>query len=473
MKKFLTTPIFYVNDKPHIGHAYCVFATDTLARYWRKKLGRENVWFLTGTDENSQKTVDAAAKEGLPVPEYLEKLAKNWKTTWHEIGIDFDDFIRTTEDRHADKVHELINKINDSGDIYEHKYVGKYCSGCETFLKDADLDENGHCPDHKKAPELLEEDNYFFRLSKYEKPLLEFYEKNPNWLQPDKRKNEVLNFIKGGLEDISISRESAEIGIDFPFDKKHKIYVWTEALMNYLTGCPDEDFWKGCTHIIGKDITKFHCIIWPAMLMSAGVELPQNVFAHGYFTVDGTKMSKTLGNVVSPVDLAKDFGNDAVRIGLLSSFEFGNDGDFSVSNFEDFYRSRLAGGVGNLFNRVVVLVNKFLDGNKPAGSNETQTEVLEKFDKHLESFEIRTAIETFFGVVDSANELLNKTEVWKLAKEDSEKAKPIFAELLNHLEILVEMAEVLFPEKQGAMKAMLGDADKVGDGEILFDSNRK
>ena len=472
MKKYFTTPIYYVNDVPHIGHAYCTLATDTLARYWRKKLGKENVFFLTGTDENSQKTVDAAKKAGKPIPEYLEEMAKIWRTTFETIGIEFDDFIRTTEERHVKKVHEIFTKIHANGDIYKGKYVGKYCHGCETFLKESELDENGCCPDHKTPPVDLEEENYFFRLSKYEKPLLEIYEKNPSFLEPESRRNEVLSFIKSGLEDISISRETSEFGISLPLDENHKVYVWFDALINYLSGLPEgenSEFWPEAVHIVGKDITRFHCVIWPAMLLSAGIKPYKQVFAHGFFTIDGEKMSKSLGNSVSPVELAKKYGNDALRMGLLSSFEFGNDGDFSLEHFDDFYRTKLAGGVGNLFNRVTVLIHKFLDGKKPQENQESEIRNQE-FEKLFEEKKLKSAIEHFFGVVDSANELLNKTEVWKLAKEDLDASKEVFATLLQKLEELVDMAEILLPETAPRMKKMLGDREKVGEPEILFPS---
>jgi methionyl-tRNA synthetase len=334
-KFYITTPIYYVNDIPHIGHAYCTLATDTIARYWRTKLGAENVHFLTGTDENSQKTVDAAQKNNQEVYAYLDDMAKNWRETWEKIGISFDDFIRTTEERHKNTVNEIFQTIFDNGDIYKGIYKGKYCTGCETFLKDADLDENGHCPAHKKAPQELEEENYFFRLSKYEDILLELFEKNPDFLLPQSRQNEILSFIKSGLEDISVSRETAEFGISLPMDNKHKVYVWFDALLNYISAIKNTnktDFWDNVHHIIGKDITKFHCVIWPAMLIAAGIKPPQTVYAHGFFTINGTKMSKSLGNVVSPLDLSDKYGNDALRIGLLNSFEFGNDGDFSLDN---------------------------------------------------------------------------------------------------------------------------------------------
>ncbi len=471
MKKYITTPIYYVNDVPHIGHAYCTLATDTLARYWRMKLGEENVFFLTGTDENSQKTVDAAKASGKPIPQYLEEMAKIWKETWEKTGIQFDDFIRTTEDRHHRTVHNILQKIHDKEDIYKGKYEGKYCTGCETFLKDSDLDENGCCPDHKKKPDILEEENYFFKLSEYGDRLLKLYENNPKLLLPESRKNEVISFIKSGLEDVSISRESAEVGIPLPWDDEHKIYVWFDALINYYSAIDTDDrreFWKSAVHIVGKDITRFHCIIWPAMLLSAGIDPAKEVFAHGFFTVNGEKMSKSLGNVISPLELSEKYGNDALRLGLLSSFEFGNDGDFSLEHFDDFYRTKLAGGVGNLFNRVVVLIHKFLDGVKPEGSSFDLKE-LEEFEKLMEENKLKTAIDHYFSVVSSANELLNETQVWTMAKTDLEGAKKVFATLLQKLEQLGNMAEVLLPESAPTMKAMLGDGSKVGDAGILFE----
>ncbi len=472
-KVYLTTPIYYVNDIPHIGHSYCTLATDTLARYWRKELGKENVFFLTGTDENSQKTVDAAAKTGEDIYEYLERMATNWRSTWDRIGISYDDFIRTTEERHVSTVHQIFQKIYDRGDIYKGTYKGLYCTGCEAFKKESDLDEEGNCPDHKRPPEVLEEENYFFRLSAYTDALLELYEQNPEWLEPESRRNEILQFIKSGLEDVSVSRETAEFGIPLPMNEKHKVYVWFDALINYYSAMQTEDrkdFWNHAHHIIGKDITRFHCIIWPAMLLAAGIEVPKSVFAHGFFTVDGTKMSKSLGNVIDPVELADQFGNDALRSGLLSSFEFGNDGDFSAENFAQFYNSKLASGVGNLFNRVTVLLHKFMEGEAPEIQHCKESDELGKRFKNLvEGNQLKGAYDFFFEVVDMANQRLNETEVWKLAKTDPEAAKKIFAELYGYLYFLTEMAEVLLPESYIAMKSMLGDGKSIGKAVIMFD----
>lgn len=471
---YFTTPIYYVNDVPHIGHSYCTLATDTLTRYWRTQLGSENVLFVTGTDENSQKTVDAAAKAGVSIDAYLEDMAERWRSCWDTIGVGYDDFIRTTEQRHIDTVHDLFQRIYDKGDIYKGTYQGLYCTGCETFKKSSDVNEDGRCADHPNQElQKLDETNYFFRLSAYEKPLLEWYEANPDWLKPTSRKNEILSFIKSGLEDVSVSRETAEFGISLPMDPAHKVYVWFDALINYYSAtrtADKEKYWDEAFHIVGKDITRFHCVIWPAMLMAAGISLPKGVFAHGFFTIDGTKMSKSLGNVISPVTLSEQYGNDALRAGLLSSFEFGSDGDFSAENFAEFYRTKLAGGVGNLFNRVTVLIHKFCDGQTgtPERCDEGQAMQAE-FKQLMENKQIKGAYDFYFATVDKANQRLNETEVWKLAKVAPEAAAVIFTELYGYLIFLNEMAEVLLPESAPKMKAMIGEEGKVGEAMILFD----
>ncbi len=468
---YLTTPIYYVNDVPHIGHAYCTLATDTLVRYWRKKIGKENVFFLTGTDENSQKTVDAAKASGKDIPEYLDEMAGIWKSTWDQIGVSYDDFIRTTEKRHWGVVNEVFKKIHGKGDIYKDTYVGKYCTGCEAFIKDSELDEHGYCPHHKRPPQLLEEENYFFRLSKYQDELIKWYKNQPEQLMPDSRRNEVMSFIKSGLEDVSISRETAEFGIPLPIDPKHKVYVWFDALINYysaLQGTKYEHFWESAQHIIGKDIIRFHCVIWPAMLMSAGIELPKNVFAHGFFTIDGVKMSKSLGNVISPLELSEKYGNDALRVGLLSSFEFGNDGDFSLAHFDDFYRTKLSGGVGNLFNRVITLFHKLWDGKKPyiEKSQKSGEGWEERFSQALEKKRVKEALDVFFEMVDACNRHINDVQPWKLDPPD---ARASMNKLLTMLVTLTDMAEVILPESVVKMRKMLGDDEKVGDAEILFE----
>jgi len=311
----------------------------------------------------------------------------------------------------------------------------------------------------------LAEENYFFRLSKYEQKLQKFFAENPDFLQPEKRKNEILKFLDGGLEDISITRENAKIGIDFPFDENQKIYVWIDALINYFSAAENrENFWPP-THFVGKEITRFHAIIWPAMLFSAGIAPPEKIFAHGFFTIDGTKMSKTLKNVISPLEISEKFGRDALRIGLLNSFEFGNDGDFSRQNFENFYEKKLAGGVGNLFFRVAKIGQKFFNAKWPKISSQNWPE---NFAEKMENFEIKAAIEIFFREIESANKILNDSQIWILAKNNFKKAEKIFAKIFEKLQKISKMAEIFLPDTFLKMAKILA-TEKIFEPEIFFE----
>ncbi|MEK7123124.1 MAG: class I tRNA ligase family protein [Patescibacteria group bacterium] len=308
MKYYLTTPIYYINDKPHIGHAYCTIVADVIAQYHR--LRGDDTFFLTGIDENSLKNIESAEKIGMGdrIAEYLDMQAAIWQQTWDSLGISNDYFIRTTEEHHKQGVEKFWRRVQAQGDIYKGEYEGFYCIGCEEFIRPTDL-VNGQCPIHKRDPEKLLEKNYFFAASRYRDRLLEHIEKNPNFIQPQSRRNEVINYIQNHFDDISISRETMKWGIPVPDDPKQVVYVWFDALINYLTGIgygwDDELFtrWWPCDlHLVGKEIIKFHCALWPAMLMSAGIPLPERVFAHGFLTIDGQKMSKSLGNAIDPVD---------------------------------------------------------------------------------------------------------------------------------------------------------------------------
>ncbi len=473
--KYFTTPIYYVNGDAHIGTAYTTLAADTLARYWRAQLGPDNVRFLTGTDENSQKTIDAAAAAGLAVGPYLNQMAQRFRDCWDTLGIAYDDFIRTTEPRHHHHARALLQKMYDQGDIYAGEYVGLYCTGCESFLKENELDEHGHCPHHQRPPQQIKEQNYFFRLSKYSDQIIALLE--GGLIQPESRKNELLAFVRAGLEDISISREGAQIGISCPWDESHKVYVWTEALINYysaIADTPHEHFWPSAIHLMGKDITRFHAVIWPALLLSAGLPVPQLVFGHGFFTVDGTKMSKSLGNVIEPLTLSEKYGNDAVRVGLLSAFEFGNDGDFSQQTFHQLYQTKLAGGIGNLFHRVITLVNKYYDGVKPTtdlpAEVKSHTDTLKAtYHRAFTDYKLKTAIDTLFAVVDTANQHLNDTEPWKAFKVDPEATKDIFTVQLHYLTVITELAAPLLPEAHQTMHSILQpDQPTVTPSQILY-----
>jgi methionyl-tRNA synthetase len=361
---FVTTPIYYINDRPHIGHAYTTIIADVVARYARSKGNK--VLFLTGTDENASKTVEAAIKsrgknkldelQRQDIVDYTDYMAKKWQAVWRSLNISYDDFIRTTEKRHVDTVEKFLKKVYDRGDIYKGQYKGLYCVGHEAFLTESDLIE-GFCPDHKTKPEVVEEENYFFRLSKYQNRLLKYLKEHPDWIRPPERRHEIQEFIRKGLTDISISRPNKGWGIPLPIDQSQIIWVWFDALVNYLTA--GENWWPADIHIVGKDIVRFHTITWGAMLLSAGYELPKTVFGHGFFTVDGQKISKSLGNAIDPMKIIDRFGADALRYFLLREIPSGQDGDFSWDRLRERYNADLADNLGNLVQRTIVMAKKY------------------------------------------------------------------------------------------------------------------
>ena len=445
-KFYITTPIYYVNDRPHIGHAYTTIAADIVARYARSQ--KHDVIFLTGTDENSQKTVEAAAKTGEDVNIYTNRLAKIWQKTWEELHITNTDFIRTTEKRHIDTVKEFWRLVHASGDIYQGEYKGLYCQGHEAFVKESEL-IGGLCPDHKTAPEHIVEENYFFRLSKYQDKLLKFYEANPQFIVPADRFHEIKNFVSDGLEDISISRPVKAWGIPVPDDAEHVIYVWFDALINYVSAV-GVDAWKkhpADIHFVGKDITRFHAVIWPAMLMSAGLPLPKQIVANGFFTINGIKISKSLGNAVDPLALIKTYGNDALRYFLFREIPFGSDGDFSEEKFLDRYNGDLANGLGNLVARITTLAEKF--GTIPY-SNLTHS--LNDFTKNgskdvnnaLHKFQFSDALASIWKLIANADRKLNTREPWKI--EDEEKRKKALGDSLIEVAIIAKLLEPFLPE---------------------------
>ncbi|MDD5066184.1 MAG: class I tRNA ligase family protein, partial [bacterium] len=365
---YVTTPIYYINDEPHIGHFYCTTVADVLARYHRV-IG-DDVYFVTGTDENSQKTVQAARQRNMDVREFTDQMAEKWIKAWKALDISCDFFIRTTMPEHRESVKKLLLKCHEQGDIYKKNYEGWYCIGCEKFLTDADM-TGGSCTVHKTKPEWVKEENYFFKLSRYEKKLLELF-KNEDFALPESRRNEMLEFIKAGLQDISISRARKEWGIPLPIDENHVVYVWFDALINYITalGYYKDDvlmkkYWKNAVHLVGKDIFRFHTIMWPAMLMSAGIEPPRQVFGHGFFTINGEKISKSLGNAIDPVGLAGKYSVDAIKYFMVKEIPFGKDSDFSIQRLEDRYRGDLSNDLGNLLNRSLTMVELYNKGIVP------------------------------------------------------------------------------------------------------------
>ena len=455
---YITTPIYYANDVPHIGTAYTSVATDFIARYHR--LRGEQVFHLTGTDEHGLKVQRAAEANGVSPQAWVDALEPKWREVWASLDIAYDDYIRTTEPRHRAAVAKILQAVHDNGreDIYLGHYEGLYCVPCEAYYVEADLLPGRLCPIHERPVETVREDNYFFRLSAYADRLLEHYEAHPEAIEPATRRNEVLSLIRGGLQDFSISRTSFDWGIPLPWDTTHVAYVWFDALTNYITaaGYVDDpgrfaDLWPANIHLIGKDILRFHAVYWPAMLMAAGVELPTQVWAHGYLTVGGKKMSKTNLTGIHPSDLLETFGVDSYRYFWLRQIAWGSDGDFSWEAMVDRHNADLANGLGNLASRVLAMLGSYFDGAVPAaelaGGEGDLPEVIEnavaRYDERVLAVELQAAVAAVWSIVDRANGYLVEKEPWKLAKDPAarpELASVLYAsaELLRILAVLIQ-----------------------------------
>lgn len=471
---YVTTPIYYVNDRPHIGHTYTTVAADVLARYHRQ-IG-DDTFFLAGVDENAQKNVEVAKALGKDVQEYVDEMAAVWRETWLKLGISFDRFIRTTSPEHVKAVVLFFNRVNEKGDIYLGEYEGMYCVGCEEFKTESELNDEGNCPEHKIKPEVIKEKNYFFKLSKYRDQLLEHIEKHPEFIKPEKRRNEVISYVKNYMTDISISRQSMEWGITLPIDEEHKIYVWFDALLNYFSGIgygQDEikfnKYWPADAQIVGKGIIKFHCALWPAMLMAAEFPLPKTVFAHGHFTLNGEKIGKSTGNAIDPMEIIKEYPIDAVRYFLLREIPFGEDGVFSLGRLKERYNSDLANDLGNLLQRTLQMISQYLDG---AIDKEHQHDSPVKFDMigpYLNDFRFDLALQEIWQGVAWANKFIDEQKPWELAKNgENEKLQEVLARVYAILKEIGIALQPFMPETSKKMSQLLTGDSMAPPAEPLF-----
>lgn len=450
-KYYITTPIYYPSANFHIGHCYTTIIADSIARYQRLK--EKDVFFLTGTDEHGQKIENKAKEKGVTPKEYVDEIVENAKDLWKSLGISYDKFIRTTDEYHEKAVQKIFDKLYEQGDIYLDKYKGLYCTPCESFWTETQL-VDGKCPDCGREVSLVEEESYFFRLSKYQKRIEELYKNNPDFIKPESRKNEMINnFLKPGLDDLCVSRTTFSWGIPVSFNPKHVIYVWIDALTNYITALgylSDDDslfkkYWPADLHLVGKEIVRFHAIIWPALLMALDLPLPKQVFGHGWLKIDGGKISKSLGNYKDPREYIDKYGVDAVRYYALREVSFGSDGNFSEEALIARTNADLANTLGNLLNRTIAMTNKYFDGviSNSKVNEEIDTELINKasnlksvVDKNMEKLYISDALEEIFNFLRECNKYIDDTTPWVLAKEEKqERLQTVLYNLLESIRI--------------------------------------
>jgi methionyl-tRNA synthetase len=454
---YVTTPIYYINSDPHIGSAYTTIVADVVARY--KRIMGYDTFFLTGTDEHGQHVLRAAQKAKKDPKEFADELAARFVKLWKELGITNDAFIRTTDDFHMKTVQDFFQKMYDKGDIYLGKYEGWYCVNCETFWTEKDIGEDKLCPTCHRPLEHVEEENYFFKLSKYTEPLLKHFKEHPDFVEPDFRRNEMLKILESGLEDVSVSRTSFDWGVPIPFDPKHVVYVWFDALINYVSAIGygrDEEmfnkYWPADVHFIGKEINRFHSLIWPAMLMSVGLPLPKKIFAHGWLTVNGEKISKSKGNAVDPRILMKAYGIDALKYYLLRDIQFGHDGDFSEDNLITRINADLANDLGNLVHRTLAMIDQNFDslpspeveGEHDSELKKLTVETIDEYFKFMDTFKFTQALESVWKLIRFGNKYIDLTEPWLLAREESKKGR-LATVLYNLSDVIRNVAIMLSP----------------------------
>jgi len=475
---YVTTPIYYVNDVPHIGHAYTTVAGDVLTR-WHRQRG-EQVFYLTGTDEHGEKILTAAQENGMSPQAWTDHMVETaWKPVWRALDIANDDFIRTTEPRHEERVADFWVALHDKGDVYQGTYTGPYCVACEEFKQPGEL-VDGNCPIHGRPVKEISEDNYFFPLSKYADRLLEHYEANPDFIAPESARNEVVSFVKGGLQDISMSRSAFAWGVKVPWDDSHVIYVWIDALQNYLNAAgwrsDDELYartWPPDVHLVGKDIIRFHAVIWPAMLMAAELPLPRQVFANGWLLVGGEKMSKTKLTGISPHQILDVFGSDAYRYYFLRELSYGQDGSFSWESMQQRYTSELANDFGNLASRVTSMVERYRSGSLPDGSAaagdaeralaDGLARAVEAADRQMGTLDFQTGIESIWQFVRQVNGYVSEQAPWAMAKAgDDERLDAVLYAAAEALRAIAVLVNAVMPKSAAKLWASLGAEDALG-----------
>ncbi|MFC2301279.1 MAG: methionine--tRNA ligase [Selenomonas artemidis] len=472
---YITTPIYYPSAKLHIGHAYCTTVADTIARF--KRLAGYDVFFLTGSDEHGQKIQQAAEKEGVTPQAYVDRIVAGFQELWQLLGISYDDFIRTSEERHHELVQNIFQQIYDQGDIYKGEYKGLYCTPCESYWTELQLDENGNCPDCHRPVQEVSEEAYFFRMSKYADRVLAYIKEHPDFIQPVSRRNEMISFIEQGLEDLCVSRTSFDWGIPVPFDPKHVVYVWFDALTNYLTPIGymhDKEtfrkYWPCDVHLVGKEIVRFHTIIWGCMLMALGLALPKKVYGHGWLIVDGAKMSKSVGNVVDPIALIEEFGADAIRYFLLREITLGQDGNISRDALINRINSDLANDLGNLLHRTLSMAKKYRAGVIVKGTGETAfdasleemaAETVKMYTAQMEAMELSPAIRTVWAFIARTNKYIDETAPWTLAKDEAKAGQldSVLYHLVEALHITSILIAPFMPVTARRIHAQLGFAD--------------